>query len=443
WQVGALLARLARQPAAAAGLAGVLLLVLISLYTLLTIPYAEAISRWRGVQNVDYALPENALPVWWDWLNSGRMARTLRVDSRQGAARRKETALSERTRQIVLTFPIRYTYDRFPQDLAVYFYPHTSSDAHVSLVWRRPDGEEIALTSQRVRVGTAYRASLDDRLKRRLKTDYPERSLFARSDAPGIPLAGDYELEIVATLFAPDDTLEAEVLAYGEIYGLAGTDGRRRDLMTAVLWGTPIALAFGVLAALGSTLASAAIAAAAAWYGSVWDGLVERLCEVNMVLPTLAVSLMVFTLYSKSFWVILGVTVALSVLGSATRTYRAVLQQVVVSSWIEAARVQGASGGRIVWGYLLPYLAPVLVPQMVVLVPSYVFLEAALAYLGMSDPSLPTWGGLVRDAFAGDVYGGVYHLVLVPAMLLLVMAFSFGMLGRSLEGTLNQRLLDR
>lgn len=80
---------------------------------------------------------------------------------------------------------------------------------------------------------------------------------------------------------------------------------------------------------------------------------------------------------------------------------------------------------------------------MVVLVPSYVFLEAALAYLRISDPSMPTWGSLVREAFAGDVHGGTYHLVLVPAILLLVMALSFGLLGRALEQSLNPRMRNQ
>jgi peptide/nickel transport system permease protein len=436
----AVIAQVARRPAALAGLTGIAMLAALAIYAMLSIPYRQAVALWQGEQGSSYALPENALPEWVDWFNRDSMAHTVRADSRSGQAIREEISVSRTTRQLVLTFPLEFDYDRFPQDVAVFFYPEAGKEPYVSMVWRQPDGQEILLGNQAVRTGEAYRASLDARLARRLRADRPERVLFGMMQRP---VAGSYTLVLTATLFDPSDSLEAEVVVYGEVYGAAGTDGRRRDVMVAVLWGTPVALAFGLLAALGSTLAAALIAAASAWYGGTLDGLVQRISEVNMVLPSMAVSLMIFTMYSKSFWVVLSVTVALSIFGSGMRTYRAMLQQAVASPWVEAARAQGAGGARIIWRYLIPYLAPVLVPQMVSLVPSYVFLESALAYLGMSDPSLPTWGRLVQEAFAGDVYGGNYHLVLVPALLLLFMALSFGLLGRSLEQVLNPRLRDR
>ena len=58
----------------------------------------------------------------------------------------------------------------------------------------------------------------------------------------------------------------------------------------------PFALTFGVLTVLGSTLACATIATAAAWCGGLYDGRVPRISETNMVLPTFAVSLVVYTL---------------------------------------------------------------------------------------------------------------------------------------------------
>jgi len=437
------LGSLGRQPGAAVGLVGIVLLAMLAVYTVVTIPYGEAVRRWRGVQQEDYARPENALPVWLDWFNRERMSRTIRLDSRLGQVGRTEVGGSGTSREVVLTFPVEIAYDRFPQDVSVYYYPSAVKPPYVSLVWRKPDGEEVPLKSESVRAAAAYRVSQDEGLRRRLGVTHPAQAIFTPEDGGEDLLRGEYTLELTATLFAPEDRLDAEVIVYGEVFGGAGTDARRRDLMVAVLWGTPVALAFGILAAVGSTLASALIAAAATWYGGVLDALVRRISEINMVLPTLAVSLMVFTLYSKSFWVILGVTVALSIFGTGMRTYRAALQPVVGAPWVEAACVQGASGSRVIWRYLLPHLAPIMVPQMVILVPSYVFLEAALAFLGMSDPSLPTWGGLVQQAFAGDVYGGTYHLVLVPAILMLLLALSFGLLGRSLEQVLNPRLRTR
>jgi len=161
-----------------------------------------------------------------------------------------------------------------------------------------------------------------------------------------------------------------------------------------------------------------------------------------MVLPFLPVSLMIFTLYSKSFWVLLGVVVLLNVFGSALKSYRAIFLQTKQAPFIEAARAYGASDGRIIFRYLIPRIAPVLIPQLVILFPSYVFLESALAFLGLSDPVLPTWGKLIHSAFSKNVFVGPYHLVLLPAIILMVTGLAFVLVGYALERALNPRLSE-
>ncbi|MFO7696041.1 MAG: ABC transporter permease subunit [Anaerolineae bacterium] len=448
-RVWSTLEQVARQPGAALGLAGIGILLTLAFYALIAMPRDRAVVLWRGEREMWYALPKNALPAWIDWLNPGKMAHTIHLDSRDSGVTRIEEITSESSRRVLITYAFDFPYDQYPQDVTVHLGPlGTVRNPHIALIWRTPDGREIDLGGRSARAEDAYRVAQDDRIARRLQTDHPERALFSAEHSPygtseTAPVKGNYTLELTATLFEPSATFDAELVIYGEVHGIAGTDGRRRDLMVAVLAGTPVALSFGILAALGTTLAGVLLAAVGAWYGGEIDGVIQRLSEMNMILPFLPVSLMIYTLYSKSFWAILGVTVVLSVFGTGLRGYRAMLVDARGFAWIEAAQSQGASTGRIIRRYLLPYLAPVLIPQMIALVPSYVFLEAALAFLGMSDPSMPTWGLLVHDAFSGDVYGGVYHLVLVPAILLLLMAFSFGLLGRSLESVLNPRLMDQ
>ena len=74
-----------------------------------------------------------------------------------------------------------------------------------------------------------------------------------------------------------------------------------------------------------------------------------------------------------------------------------------------------------------------LVPKVVILVPSYVFLEASLAFLGISDPVLPTWGKLIVDGLERGFYSKNYHLILKPLGCLMLVSFAFVMLGISLE----------
>jgi peptide/nickel transport system permease protein len=175
------------------------------------------------------------------------------------------------------------------------------------------------------------------------------------------------------------------------------------------------------------------IAAVGTWFDGWVDALIQRITEVNMILPFLPVSIMIYVLYSKSFWVILGVTVLLSIFSSSIKNYRALFLQVREAPYIEAAQSYGASNGRIITRYLIPRIVSVLVPQMVIMVPSYVFLEASLAFLGVSDPVLPTWGKLIVNGFARGIYTANYHLVFEPLAFLMLVGFAFVMLGLSLK----------
>ena len=139
----------------------------------------------------------------------------------------------------------------------------------------------------------------------------------------------------------------------------------------------------------------------------------------------------------------LGATVALSIFSGSIKTYRAIFLQSKESSYIEAARAYGTSSSRIIFVYLIPRMIPLLIPVLVSSVPSFVFLEASLAVLGLGDPVLPTWGKVIENAFVdGALYRGLYYWIMEPAILLMITGFGFAMLGFALDRIFNPRLRD-
>jgi len=209
----------------------------------------------------------------------------------------------------------------------------------------------------------------------------------------------------------------------------------------ALLWGTPIALAFGLLAAVGTSLTTMIIAGVGTWFGGWVDGLIQRITEVNLILPTLPILIMVGTFYSRSLWLMLGVLILLSIFGGGIKTYRAIFLQVKESPYIEAAQAYGASDARVIFRYLIPRIIPMLLPNLITLVPGFVFTEAALALLGLGDPILPTWGKVINDArFNGALYQGNYYWMLEPSVLLMITGLAFSLLGFSLDRIFNPRL---
>ena len=121
---------------------------------------------------------------------------------------------------------------------------------------------------------------------------------------------------------------------------------------------------------------------------------------------------------------------------------RAVFLQVKEAGYIEGALAYGASNGRIILRYLVPRIIPVLIPQLVIMVPGFVFYEATLAYLGLSDPQLPTWGKVIYDAVSSGLYQGNYYWVLQPVALLVLTGLAFALLGFALDRVINPRLRD-
>jgi peptide/nickel transport system permease protein len=94
-----------------------------------------------------------------------------------------------------------------------------------------------------------------------------------------------------------------------------------------------------------------------------------------------------------------------------------------------------------IFSYLLPRAMPILLPQFVMIIPTFVFLEATLAVLGLGDPVLPTWGKVINDAQANSaMYMGQYYWMVLPALLLMGIGLGFALVGFALDRVFNPRL---
>ena len=357
---------IAQYPSALIGLAIIAALICVAIYTIATIPYAEAMRLWRGGEDIWYTNPKIAAPAWTNTFSSVKLPVSFTQSSQAGTAAKRVQDLSG-LQDIEIVFTFDYDYDDFPQDVMIYFQAKYAERApHVDVAWVTPDGREIRIGEIAPRPTDVYRFTQDERLIRRLKGALPQQALFADPAADGqpVPLKGVYTLRLNGLAFEEGSDIDAEFVLHGKLHGLAGTDHRRRDLMLALLWGTPIALAFGLLAALGTTLTTMILAAIGVWFGGVIDGLIQRVTEVNMILPALPILVMVGTFYSSSIWLMLGVIILLNIFGAAIKTYRAIFMQVKESPYIEAARAYGASNMRIIFRYMIPRIIPMLVPQL-------------------------------------------------------------------------------
>lgn len=433
-----------KYPTALVGILSILLMVIVATYTIVTIPYEQAISLWRGGEEVWYRNPRNAAPAWLNYFSKKKQPVTFTLNSTLGEAEKIVEDRADGTRRIKITYTFDFNYDDYPQEIILYLVSQfEKKQPFVSITWLTPDGREIRVADIGMGRQQAYRFSQDEKLMRRLQTEHPQRALFFLPDGdPATPLKGTYQLVIAAVLFEPGD-IDAELVVHGTLYGIAGSDHLRRDLSLPLLWGTPIALVFGLAASLGTSVLTMVIAAIGAWYGGWVDALIQRITEINLVLPFLSILIMIGTFYSRSIWVILGATILLNIFTGGIKGYRAIFMQVKESTYIEAARAYGASNLRIILLYLIPRMVPTLIPGLVSAIPAFVFLEASLAVLGLGDPVLPTWGKIINDAQANNaLYKGFYYWILEPAALLMITGLGFAMLGFALDRIFNPRLRE-
>ncbi|HEY80251.1 MAG TPA: ABC transporter permease [Caldilineae bacterium] len=431
-----------RYPSAIAGLVIILLLVALSIYTVITLPYDEAVTLWRGGDRVWQDNPRGVPPTWVNLFRSKKLPENIVFDSTAEGVEKQVTPLGDGLTDILLTYQFEYTADEFPQEIIFFFTSTFEKKApYMSLVWKTPDGREINIGDFAIERAYARRISQDDKLTQKLGAP-AEVALFAdpNSETP-TPLKGVYTLEIAGLTFEPDSDFDVKAIIYGKVFGLAGTDHLRRDLVLGLMWGTPVALAFGLLAAVITSLLTMFIAATGTWFGGWVDGLIQRVTEINMMLPVLPILIMIGVFYSRSLWVILGFVILLGIFSASIKSYRAMFMQEREAGYIRAALAYGAGNARIIFRYLVPRIFPVLIPSLVVLIPSYVFLEASLAVLGLGDPIMPTWGKIINDARVnGALLKGQYYWVLEPSFMLMLTGFSFAMLGFALDRIFNPRL---
>ena len=435
---------LRRYPSAIAGAIIILVLIITALTTLIVLPYERAIDLWRGGEGVWLDNPRNARPAWFNVLPWVNLPGTIIVDSRSGEIS-KTVRPGEDVSEFAMNLTFDYRADAFPQELTItLFGTFDELSPYATLTWHTPDGRMIVLGDRPAGTQEVVRLSQDARLIRRLSNTPAEIGLFSDYTVDtGTVVKGRYRLEVEGFLFEPESDIDVKLVAYGQVHGIAGTDHRRRDISIALLWGTPIALTFGLVAAVGVGITTMIVAAIGAWFGKWVDALIQRITEVNLILPLLPLLVMVGTFYSRSIWNMLGVVILLSIFSGAIKTYRAMFLQVRESPYIEAARAYGASGFRVVFRYMIPRILPVLIPSFVTAIPSYVFLEASLAALGLGDPVLPTWGKLLDDArINGALYNGHYYWMIQPAVLLMLTGLGFAMLGFALDRIFNPRLRE-
>jgi peptide/nickel transport system permease protein len=446
-------------PSAVMGLIIIAILIFGSIYAVVALPYLEVGELWytEGLGG-EYTVPKLAQPGWLNLLRRDDLLSTLILKEQDEGVIKTVEPGSNGTSSVSIAFTFEYSYGALPEEFLIDFTPNYDIKRPFAfMTWITPDGREIELKA--LSLPATMRVDIADYIPGQARpnpflgnTSYvsdqiglgnPDlTALFSDPDSESMtPVQGTYQLLIDGLVFEDDSDIDAELVMLGQVYGIAGTDYMRRDLVVPLLWGMPFALAIGLFGALLTTTASMLIAAAGVWFGGWVDAIIQRITEANMILPILALAVLFYAIFNVSLWTILAIIVILNVFSSPTKAFRAAFLQIKEEPYIEAAQAYGVNNWGIILRYMMPRIVPVLIPQLVALIPAFVFLEATLGLFNIKS-MYPTWGKVIFQAMKyGPSWGSRYY-VLGPIFLLLLTGFAFAMIGFALDRILNPRLRE-
>jgi peptide/nickel transport system permease protein len=192
-----------------------------------------------------------------------------------------------------------------------------------------------------------------------------------------------------------------------------------------------------------STFIGMGLGLASGYFGGATDMIIQRASDIVANVPLLPLLIFLVFIGGSKLWLILLVLVAFSWPG-LTIMVRTMVLQLRTGQEVEAAQALGASGSRVVVRHILPHAASFVLAQLVFSAPSAILAEAGLSFLGLGDPSLPTWGQILEYGFrTGAVYLGYWWWVIPPGLAIVVTAVTFMFLALGLEPVVDPRLRGR
>jgi peptide/nickel transport system permease protein len=253
-------------------------------------------------------------------------------------------------------------------------------------------------------------------------------------------LKGEYVIRNTFYMFDPNDTVvDSGVILGGKVYGIMGTDDLRRDLATGLLWGAPVALFIGLTVSVAAVIIGLLYGIVAGYKGNRTDEGLMRINDVFYSLPTLPLLVILSVTIGRSIFLITGFLVIFGWVGMA-KISRSFALQIKSLQYIEAARLMGQSDTKIIFKHIIPQLLPLTFASIAIAVPSAILGEAALSFLGLGDPSIPTWGQILHDAqSAGAMSRGLWWWIVPPGLMIAITGLAFVLIGNALDKVVNVR----
>lgn len=216
-----------------------------------------------------------------------------------------------------------------------------------------------------------------------------------------------------------------------------GSDVLGRDVLSGLINGARVSLAIGLSATSAAVVIGVIVGALAGYFRGLLDDVLMRLTEVFQTVPNFLFVIVLVSIFQPS---VVTISIAIGVVSwpPVARLVRGQFLTLRQRAFVESCVVIGMSTPRIIFTQILPNcIAPVVVTASI-MVATAILMEAALAFLGLGDPNVMSWGAMI--GFGRQSLRTAWYLAAIPGIAIQMTVLSISFVGEGLNDALNPRL---
>jgi peptide/nickel transport system permease protein len=233
---------------------------------------------------------------------------------------------------------------------------------------------------------------------------------------------------------------------YGEAMPLAGptaanwlgTDALGLDLFSEIIWGARTSILISASAVLMAMFIGIPLGLVSGYSRGKIGALIDSAIEITMTIPTLPLMILISALVGPSVRTV-AMVIGVFAWPTLARIVRNSTLKVSQMQYIEAAKVLGISKGAIMFKHILLNIAGPVLVDITLIMATAVLTESSLSYLGLGDPNVWSWGGILQTAFKAGHHFRAWWLVIFPAASIMLYVIFFNLLGIGINETLNPK----
>jgi peptide/nickel transport system permease protein len=220
---------------------------------------------------------------------------------------------------------------------------------------------------------------------------------------------------------------------------LLGTNDGGQDVLSALLYGARTSLYVGFVAGFITLVVGGGVGLISGYVGGrIGSGLI-RFADILLVIPDLALLIVVVSLVGQNLQTIV-IVIGLIYWTRMARVVRAEVLSVRQRPFVLRARLVGASDLRILRHHILPFVAPLVLANTVLMISFSILVESALTFIGLGDPTVVSWGQMLNFAFnRGALSAGAWWAFALPGLAIVWLVFSTILIGIAVESQLDPR----